>query len=117
VHSAKNWRLVPEPVIAHYPERGVALYFRADAAFAKPEAYELLEAERHPLRPSGCQPIGSCKIGSATSSSDRSADHPRSRSCPTPASVTRKRAGPKRARWCPRSNGIRVSYTRASASS
>jgi Transposase DDE domain group 1 len=45
VHSAENWRLVLEPVIARYRERGVALYFRADAAFAKPEAYELLEAE------------------------------------------------------------------------
>ena len=34
-----------EPVIARYRERGVALYFRADAAFAKPAIYELLEAE------------------------------------------------------------------------
>ena len=45
VHSAENWRLVLEPVIARYRERGVALYFRADAAFAKPEVYEFLEAE------------------------------------------------------------------------
>ena len=34
-----------EPVIARYRERGVDLYFRADAAFAKPEVYEFLEAE------------------------------------------------------------------------
>jgi Transposase DDE domain group 1 len=34
-----------EPVIARYRGRGIALYFRADAAFAKPEVYELLEAE------------------------------------------------------------------------
>ena len=34
-----------EPVIARYRDRGIALYFRADAAFAKPEIYELLEAE------------------------------------------------------------------------
>ena len=34
-----------EPVIARYRERGLALYFRGDAAFAKPELYELLEAE------------------------------------------------------------------------
>jgi hypothetical protein len=34
-----------EPVIARYRERGVELYFRADAAFAKPEIYERLEAE------------------------------------------------------------------------
>ena len=39
-----------EPVIARYRERGLDLYFRADAAFAKPEVYELLEAEGHPLR-------------------------------------------------------------------
>ena len=45
VHSAEDWRLVLEPVIARYRERGVALHFRADAAFAKPEIYELLEAE------------------------------------------------------------------------
>ena len=33
------------PVIARYRGRGLALYFRGDAAFAKPELYELLEAE------------------------------------------------------------------------
>src|SRR4051794_11974517 len=40
VHSADDWRSVP--VIARYRERGLALYFRGDAGFAKPE---LLEAE------------------------------------------------------------------------
>jgi hypothetical protein len=45
VHSAEDWRLVLEPVIARYRARGGALYFRADAAFAKPELYELLELE------------------------------------------------------------------------
>jgi hypothetical protein len=45
VHSAEDWRAVLEPVLARYRERGVDLYFRADAAFAKPELYELLEAE------------------------------------------------------------------------
>ena len=44
-HSAEDWRLVLEPVIARYRERGIDLYFRADAAFAKPELYERLEAE------------------------------------------------------------------------
>ena len=34
-----------EPVIARYRERGSPLWFRGDAAFAKPELYELLEAE------------------------------------------------------------------------
>ena len=45
VHSAEGWRAVLEPVIARYRERGLPLYFRGDAAFAKPELYELLEAE------------------------------------------------------------------------
>jgi Transposase DDE domain group 1 len=45
VHSAEDWRLVLEPVIARYRERDVDLHFRADAAFAKREVYEFLEAE------------------------------------------------------------------------
>jgi Transposase DDE domain group 1 len=45
VHSAEDWRRVLEPVIARYRERGTDLYFRADAAFAKPEIYDLLEQE------------------------------------------------------------------------
>jgi hypothetical protein len=45
VHGAEDWRAVLEPVLARYRGRGVELYFRADAAFAKPELYETLEAE------------------------------------------------------------------------
>jgi hypothetical protein len=45
VHSAEDWRSVLVPVIARYRRRGLALYFRGDAAFAKPELYELLEDE------------------------------------------------------------------------
>jgi hypothetical protein len=45
VHSAEGWRSALEPVIARYRERGLDLYFRGDAAFAKPELYELLEAQ------------------------------------------------------------------------
>jgi hypothetical protein len=45
VHSADEWRAVLVPVIARYRGRGLVLYFRGDAAFAKPELYELLEAE------------------------------------------------------------------------
>src|SRR5687768_13022719 len=55
-HSAEDWRLVLEPVIARYRERGIELDFRADAAFAKPEIYDLLEAEggsRPDLRSTG----------------------------------------------------------------
>src|SRR5919106_1447587 len=45
VHSADDWRSVLVPVIARYRGRAFALYFRGDAGFAKPELYELLEAE------------------------------------------------------------------------
>ncbi len=45
VHSANDWRIVLEPVVARYRERKLRRYFRADAAFAKPEIYEFLEAE------------------------------------------------------------------------
>jgi hypothetical protein len=45
VHSAEGWREVLEPVIARYRGRGLSLYFRGDAGFARPELYELLEAE------------------------------------------------------------------------
>jgi hypothetical protein len=45
VHSADGWRATLEPVIARYRERGLDLCFRGDAGFAKPEVYELLEAE------------------------------------------------------------------------
>jgi hypothetical protein len=45
VRSAEGWRSVLLPVIARYRGRGFVLYFRGDAAFAKPELYELLEDE------------------------------------------------------------------------
>ena len=44
-HRAEGWRSVLEPVIARYRERGLPLWFRGDAAFAKPELYGLLEGE------------------------------------------------------------------------
>src|SRR5215471_16405266 len=46
VHSANGWRALLEPVIARYRDRVKRLYFRGDAAFANPEMYEFLEAER-----------------------------------------------------------------------
>src|SRR4029453_13529221 len=41
VHSADDWRSVLVPVIARYRGRGLVLYFRGDAAVAKPELYGL----------------------------------------------------------------------------
>jgi Transposase DDE domain group 1 len=46
VHSADGWRSVLEPVIARYQGTVKRLCFRGDAAFANPEMYEFLEAER-----------------------------------------------------------------------
>ena len=48
VHSARNWRQVLDPIMSRYERTGVRRYFRADAAFAKPDFYEYLE-ERHVL--------------------------------------------------------------------
>src|SRR5436853_664101 len=45
VHSAEGWRDVLGPVIARYRTTMKGRYFRADAGFASPEVYELLEAE------------------------------------------------------------------------
>jgi hypothetical protein len=45
VHTAAAWREVLEPVIARYRRGMRRRYFRADAAFANPEVYDLLEAE------------------------------------------------------------------------
>lgn len=45
VHSAEDWRLVLEPVVERHRNRDLRRYFRGDAAFAKPEIYDFLEAE------------------------------------------------------------------------
>jgi hypothetical protein len=46
VHTAEGWRFVLAPMIARYRQQGgLELYFRGDAGFAKPEVYEMLEAE------------------------------------------------------------------------
>src|SRR5262249_10998123 len=46
VHSADGWDDVLTPVVARYQGKVSRIYFRADAAFAMPEVYEFLEAER-----------------------------------------------------------------------
>ena len=43
VHSAHRWRQVLDPILSRYAATGVRRYFRADAAFAKPDIYEYLE--------------------------------------------------------------------------
>ena len=46
VHSADGWKGVLKPVVKRYQGEVSRIYFRADAAFAMPEVYEFLEAER-----------------------------------------------------------------------
>ena len=46
VHSAHRWRDVLDPILSRYVEPGLRRYFRADAAFAKPDIYEYLEERR-----------------------------------------------------------------------
>jgi hypothetical protein len=52
VHSAEAWEEVLLPEIERQQEMGKEVAFRADAAFAKPEVYEALEARgvKHAIR-------------------------------------------------------------------
>jgi hypothetical protein len=43
VHSADGWRTLLEPIVDRYKDTSRKLYFRADAAFARPDVYEYLE--------------------------------------------------------------------------
>ena len=45
VASAEDWRSVLEPVVGRYRDLETRRFFRGDAAFARPELYEYLEAE------------------------------------------------------------------------
>jgi Transposase DDE domain group 1 len=46
VHSANGWQSMLTPVVERYKRKVSRIYFRADAAFASPDVYEFLEAER-----------------------------------------------------------------------
>ena len=46
MHSADGWDGVLKPVVTRYQGKVSRIYFRGDAAFAMPEVYEFLEAER-----------------------------------------------------------------------
>lgn len=47
VHSADDWQRVLEPVVARYRNEALERFFRADAAFAKPDVYRFLEQESY----------------------------------------------------------------------
>ena len=115
-HSAEDWRSVLEPVIVRYRERGIDLYFRADAAFAKPELYELLEAEgiRYAIR----LPANRVLQERIAPLLTRPVGRPPSKPQVFFASfTTRRRAGANRAGSWPRSNGTGANSIRVSASS
>ena len=46
MHNADGWDGVLKPVVARSQGKLSRIYFRAAAAFAMPEVYEFLEAER-----------------------------------------------------------------------
>jgi len=47
VASADDWLSVVEPIVARYRDLDIRRFFRGDAAFARPELCEYLEAERY----------------------------------------------------------------------
>jgi len=45
VHSAEGWKDLLEPIVSRYENKKIRKYYRGDAAFAKPEIYDYLEAK------------------------------------------------------------------------
>ena len=111
VHSADGWDDVLKPVVARYQGKVSRIYFRADAAFAMPEVYEFLEAERikYAIRLPANQVLQS-RIGYLlTRPVGRPPHHVR-------LSI-RLELGPSRAGLLPTSSGILENFILASASS
>jgi len=42
-HSARDWRVLLEPIVLRYDGLSISKFFRADAAFADPEVYRYVE--------------------------------------------------------------------------
>ena len=61
VHSAHRWRDVLDPILSRYG--GVRRYFRADAAFAKPDIYETWRSGESST-PYGCRATKCCNTRS-----------------------------------------------------
>jgi hypothetical protein len=116
VHTAEGWRAVLEPVIARYREWGLALLLPRRCGFAKPELYELLEAEdmgiaiRLPANPVLQERIGHLLT--------RPVGRPPKKPQVFHASFSyQAQSWTKPGGWWPRSSGTRASCTRGSASS
>jgi hypothetical protein len=60
VHSANDWRSLLEPIVNRYRSHDILRFFRGDAAFADPNIYRYLEAERYfyAIRLKGNQILG-----------------------------------------------------------
>jgi len=117
VHSADGWDDVLKPVVARYQGKVSRIYFRADAAFAMPEVYEFLEAERikYAIRLPANQALQS-RIGYLPHAPSRTTSAP---CAPVPCqfSAIRPEPGPSRGGLSPRSSGIPENFIPASASS
>lgn len=100
VRSAEGWGSALKPVIARYRKRGLDPCFRGDAALAKPELGEPLEAQGigYAVR---LPPTRSFKSRSATCRAGLSDVRLRSRGCSAPASPARPGAGPSPGAWWP----------------
>jgi hypothetical protein len=96
VHSADGWEGVLKPVVERYQGKVSRIYFRADAAFAMPEVYEYLEAERikYAIRLPANQFF---RAGSAICSSVRSEGRQTKSGDTTRTLPIRREAGPSRA--------------------
>src|SRR5262249_24542485 len=103
---------VLKPVVARYQGKVSRIYFRADAAFAMPEVYEFLEAERikYAIRLPANQVLQD-RIGY------QSDDLRTMCAGSMPISAIRPEPGPSRGGLSPRSSGIPENFIRASASS
>ena len=108
---------VLEPVIARYRERGLDALLPRRRGVRQARAVRAAGGRGHRLRhPPAGQPGPAGADRPPADAAGRPAAE-RSRRCSSPASATRRRAGPGRAGWWPRSSGTRASSTRASASS
>jgi hypothetical protein len=87
---------VLKPVVARYQGKASRIYFRADAAFANPDVYEYLEAERikYAIR---IPTNRSSRTGSAICSSARSGDRRTRCVGSMPISPIKREAGPSHA--------------------
>jgi len=95
VHSADDWDGVLKPVVTRYQGKVSRIYFRADAAFAMPEVYEFLEAER--IKYAIRLPANQVLQSRTTCSSVRSGDLRTRYVASMPISAIEREAGPSRA--------------------